>query len=77
MPYWFNVRTREVVEHNDPGRARGEELMGPYETPEAAADALETARKRTEAWDEQERKEAEWQTGDPEAGAWDNNPLNG
>lgn len=77
MQYWFNIRTREVEGHDDPARARGGDLMGPYETREQAQQALETARARTEAWDEEERREAEWSSGDPDAPAWDNNPLNG
>lgn len=76
MPYWFNIRTRAVEEHDDPERARGADLMGPYETRDAAEQALEQARQRTEAWDEQERAEREWATGDPDANAWDANPLN-
>jgi len=38
--------------------------MGPYPTREEAAQALESARRRTEAWDEDERR---WREGeDPE-----------
>lgn len=77
MPYWFNMRTRQVEAHDDPERARGGDLMGPYETEEEAAQALESARARTEAWDEEDRKEREWQTGDGDSHTWDNNPLNG
>lgn len=77
MPYWFNVHTKQVEAHDDPARARGGNLLGPYETESEAAAALETARQRTEAWDEEERREREWETGDGDADAWDNNPLNG
>lgn len=77
MPYWFNVETRQVVEHDDPERPKGETLMGPYDTAEDAAAALDTARRKTEAWDEEDRKEAEWRSGDPDAASWDNNPLSG
>lgn len=77
MSYWFNIRTGKVEAHDDPGRARGGDLMGPYETEAEATEALETARRRTEAWDEEDRREREWQTGDPDADDWDNNPLNG
>ncbi|MCK0114085.1 methionine aminopeptidase [Ornithinimicrobium sp. F0845] len=77
MPYWFNIRTGKVEAHEDPGRAQGGDLMGPYETEAEAADALETARKRTEAWDEEDRREREWETGDPDSNTWDNNPFNG
>lgn len=61
MTYWFNLRTRQVEEHNDPLRARGADLMGPYDTRADAEQALETARNRTEAWDEEDRKEEEWE----------------
>lgn len=77
MSYWFNVKTGQVESHDDPERARGGDLMGPYETEAEAAGALETARKRTEAWDEEDRQEREWATGDPDANLSDNNPLNG
>lgn len=61
MQYWFNVRTREVEEHDDPRRARSEDLLGPYESAKEAEAALETARARTQEWDEQD---AEWETGE-------------
>lgn len=66
MPYWFNVRTHSVESHDDPERARADDLMGPYETEEEAAAALERARQRTEQWEEEERREREWETGDPQ-----------
>ncbi|MCB7135467.1 SPOR domain-containing protein [Cellulosimicrobium marinum] len=31
--------------------------MGPYPTREAAQEALETARRRSDAWDEEDRRE--------------------
>lgn len=77
MQYWFNLITKQVERHDDPERARGGDLMGPYATEEEAAAALETAARRTEDWDAQDRAEDEWQTGDPDAAKWDNNPLNG
>lgn len=77
MPYWYNVRTGKVEAHEDPGRARGGDLMGPYDTETEASDALEKARRRTAEWDEEERREREWETGDPDANYSDNNPLNG
>ncbi|MFK5634951.1 MULTISPECIES: methionine aminopeptidase [unclassified Ornithinimicrobium] len=75
MEYWFNTRTGQVEAHDDPGRARSGDLMGPYPTHEEAARALEIAAARTEQWDEEDRREREWRTGDPED--LDNNPLNG
>lgn len=79
MPYWFNLKTRQVEAHDDPERARSAELMGPYDSREAAEQALETARQRTEAWDEEDRKEAELagKDGDADQGGWDKNPLSG
>lgn len=64
MPFWFNVRTREVVEHDDPQRARSALLLGPYESAQEAEAALEAARARTQEWDEQD---AEWETGETRA----------
>lgn len=77
MSYWYNIRTGKVEAHDDPERAKGGDLMGPYETEAEATNALESARKRTEAWDEEDRQEREWETGDGDSNAWDNNPLNG
>ncbi len=51
--FWFNTRTGQV--EPDATRSRGEDLMGPYPTYEAAARALQTARERTEKWDEEDR----------------------
>ncbi len=54
--FYFNTRTRQVEE----GRASDwQNLMGPYPTREAAQHALDTARRRTEAWDEEEARERE------------------
>ena len=77
MSYWFNVKTGKVEAHDDPGRAQGGDLMGPYETEAEATQSLETARRRTEAWDAAERREREWETGDADSNYSDNNPLNG
>lgn len=76
MEYWYNTRTSRVEAHDDPTRARSADLMGPYPSEDEASRALETAAARTAAWDEEERTEREWSTGDPEAADWDNNPLN-
>ncbi|MEK4241202.1 MULTISPECIES: methionine aminopeptidase [Janibacter] len=62
MAYWFNIETQQV--ETDDNRSQGEDVMGPYETEAEAAAALATARAKTEAWDEEDRKEREWQTGD-------------
>ncbi len=56
--YWFNTLTGEV----ERGRQSSwTHLMGPYDTPEEAAHALDKARERTESWDEEDR---EWRDGD-------------
>lgn len=56
--YYFNTRTQMV----EKGRQSSwEHLMGPYETPEDAANAMEIARKRSKAWDDDDRA---WSDGD-------------
>lgn len=57
MQYWYNVSTGQV--EADEETSRKDDLMGPYPTREAAEHALQTARERTEKWDEEERREAE------------------
>jgi hypothetical protein len=56
--YWFNTRTGRV--ETDVDRGQGADLMGPYATHGEAAAALDSARKRTEAWDEEDRR---WRDG--------------
>lgn len=52
--YYFNTQTRMV----EKGRlSPWEHLLGPYDTSDEAARALEIAEKRSEAWDE---ADAEW-----------------
>lgn len=75
--YWYNTRTGGVEASDDPGRARSADLMGPYASQEEASRALETAAERTAAWDEEDRREEEWRSGDADGAAHDNNPLNG
>lgn len=60
MQWWFNVRTRAVEAHDDPHRAKAEQLLGPYATEAEAQAALATAAARTEAWDEEDAQEEEW-----------------
>lgn len=76
MPFWFNVRTNKVEAHDDPARARSADLMGPYGSEEEATRAVESAAERTAQWDEAERREDEWATGDADRRNWDSNPLN-
>ena len=60
--FWFNTRTGQVETDEDKGQ--GKDLMGPYASREEAANALASARQRTEAWDEEDRR---WREGeDPE-----------
>ena len=77
MPYWYNVRTGKVEAHEDPGRAQGGDLMGPYDTETQAADGLETAVLAGGCFWGMDRADREWETGDPDANYSDNNPLNG
>lgn len=58
MPYWFNVDTGAV--ETDETRSQGATVMGPYDTEDAAARALESARERTESWDAEDRA---WEEG--------------
>ena len=52
--YWYDTSTGEV--HR--GRSGSwSHRMGPYPTREAAQEALETARRRSDAWDQEERRE--------------------
>lgn len=52
--FYFNVSTHEVEEGKASSWAN---RMGPYATREEAARALETAAQRSEAWDEEDRRE--------------------
>lgn len=76
MKFWFNVKTGQVEADDDPERARIAYLMGPYASEEEAAGAVERAAERTAQWEDEERQEDEWATGDPDRRQWDNNPLN-
>ncbi len=54
VEYFFNTRTHAVEE----GRVSSwEDLMGPYATREEAEHALDKARKRSAAWDDDD---ADW-----------------
>lgn len=54
MAYWYNVESGQVEKDGETDPHAN--LMGPYETEADAAAALETARKKTEAWDEEDRE---------------------
>ena len=53
MQYWYNV-AKGVVE-NDDYRGPGEDVLGPYDTADEAARALESAHERTEKWDAEDK----------------------
>jgi hypothetical protein len=57
-PFFFNLRTGRV---EGPEGARADERLGPYATREEAERALQSARERTERWDEEDRR---WDEGD-------------
>ncbi len=54
MPYWYNVDTGAV--ETDENRSQDATVLGPYDTEEAAAAALQHARENTERWDEEDRQ---------------------
>jgi hypothetical protein len=54
MPYWYNVDTGAV--ETDETRSQDANVLGPYDTEEAAANALRRARENTERWDEEDRE---------------------
>jgi hypothetical protein len=54
MAYWFNVNTGAVEE--DANKSPKDRLMGPFETHEAAEQALAHARENTERWDAEDKE---------------------
>lgn len=52
--YFFNTSTRAVEELES--KSQSKDLLGPYPTREAAEQALTSAARRTEDWDEQDRR---------------------
>lgn len=54
--FYFNVETGEVEQGK---QSSWSSRLGPYPTREAAEHALETARRRNAAWDEEDRRESE------------------
>ncbi len=63
--YWYNTATGQV--ETEANRSRGEVLMGPYPTFDEAARALQTARERTEKWDDEDRRWNEGSSADDDA----------
>ncbi len=58
MRFWYNVDTGQV--ETDDNRSRGEQVLGPYATEAEARAALDTAHKKTEQWDSEDR---DWNEG--------------
>ncbi|MGG5260963.1 methionine aminopeptidase [Phycicoccus avicenniae] len=54
MPYWYNVDTGQV--ETDADRSQDANVLGPYDSQDAAARALDTAREKTEQWDAEDRE---------------------
>ena len=55
--FWFNPTTGEVEEGM---QSPWTDRMGPYATREEAVAALQEAQRRTESWDEADRRWKEW-----------------
>ncbi len=53
MTYWYNVDSGKVEADED--KSASDHLMGPYETQDAAANALASARARTQQWEQEDR----------------------
>lgn len=53
-PGWYYCTKHGTVEHGNVCRAA--DRLGPYPDRETASQALEIARKRTEAWDAEDKK---------------------
>jgi hypothetical protein len=58
MAYWYNVSSGQV--ESDDNKSQSDDLMGPYASQEEAANALQTARERTEKWDAEDKA---WEEG--------------
>jgi hypothetical protein len=50
--WWYSLRTNSV--EDDDGPTPGKDRLGPFDSPEAAARALETVQRRNEEWDSQD-----------------------
>ena len=50
--WWYSLTTHSV--EDDDGPTPGKDRLGPFDSPEAAARALETVQRRNEEWDAQE-----------------------
>lgn len=54
MAYWFNVSTGAVEDDTD--RSPVDRLMGPFDTREAAEQALARAKENTQRWDAEDQE---------------------
>ena len=54
VSFWYNVDTGQV--ETDENRSRGEQVLGPYASEAEARAALDTAHKKTEEWDAEDRE---------------------
>lgn len=54
MTYWYNVDSGQV--EDDDSKSAGDHLMGPYDSKDAAANALASARKKTQDWDSEDKE---------------------
>ena len=61
MAYWFNVSSGQV--ESDDNKSQSDDLMGPYDSQDEAANALQSARERTEKWDAEDKA---WEEGSTE-----------
>ena len=59
MAYWYNVSSGQV--ESDDNKSQSDDLMGPYDSQDEAANALQTARERTEKWDAEDKA---WEEGE-------------
>jgi hypothetical protein len=59
MAYWYNVSSGQV--ESDDNKSQSDDVMGPYDSQEEAANALQTARERTEKWDAEDKA---WEEGE-------------
>ncbi len=61
MAFWFNVRTGLV--EDDDNKSPMDRLMGPFDTHEAAEQALSHAQENTKRWDAEDKA---WEDGELE-----------
>lgn len=47
--WWYSLKTHKV--EDDDGPTPGKDRLGPFDSPEDAARALETVQRRNEEWD--------------------------